>query len=354
MGWMRFLLSLLVVGSHVGGMGGTPAGATAIAGFFTISGFLMARTLDENYRGQGVLRFYLNRVLRIGPPFVAVLALTWVALWARDARPFQSHLEFGVPTGAYMPVELPPSPLRQLALEPQGYPLFLYPSFRLLPQAWSLVTESAFYLAAPWLLWTFRGGAFRWRWVLPVVSLWLAVAGYDRNWLRSPAAALWVFWLGMQAYCARAGSALPPTGARRLGELGPAVAVMAIGCGLVPLSGELASFVVPPLMVAFLVLGGWDRRQSLGLERFVGNLAYGVFLGHFLSTITMYWIAESVFARTGRFGIFGIPDVTEWRLRVSSFAFAIVAGALVHLAFERPFERVRARVRRPGPAAPSI
>ena len=43
-----------------------------------ISGFLMARTLDENYRGQGVLRFYLNRVLRIGPPFVAVLALTWV------------------------------------------------------------------------------------------------------------------------------------------------------------------------------------------------------------------------------------------------------------------------------------
>ena len=42
-------VSLLVVGSHVGGMGDRPAGTTAIAGFFTISGFVMARTILENY-----------------------------------------------------------------------------------------------------------------------------------------------------------------------------------------------------------------------------------------------------------------------------------------------------------------
>jgi peptidoglycan/LPS O-acetylase OafA/YrhL len=53
MGVMRLMLSLLVVGSHVGGMGEVPSGATAIAGFFTISGFLMARTIFENYSTAG-------------------------------------------------------------------------------------------------------------------------------------------------------------------------------------------------------------------------------------------------------------------------------------------------------------
>jgi len=59
------------------------------------------------------------------------------------------------------------------------------------------------------------------------------------------------------------------------------------------------------------------------------NISYGIFLEHFLSTMSMYWIAEAVYTRTGVFGIFGVPDVAEVRLRVFSFLFAIVFGAVI-------------------------
>jgi peptidoglycan/LPS O-acetylase OafA/YrhL len=57
MGLTRLVLSLLVVGSHFGNLG-EPIGGTAVASFFTISGFLMARTIRENYSGMaGAGRF---------------------------------------------------------------------------------------------------------------------------------------------------------------------------------------------------------------------------------------------------------------------------------------------------------
>jgi peptidoglycan/LPS O-acetylase OafA/YrhL len=88
MGLTRLVLSLLVVGSHFGNLG-EPIGGTAVA-FFTISGFLMARTIRENYAGTaGVGRFYANRLVRIVPPFIAVLLLTALVLTLRDMQPFQ-------------------------------------------------------------------------------------------------------------------------------------------------------------------------------------------------------------------------------------------------------------------------
>jgi len=83
----------------------------------------------------------------------------------------------------------------------------------------------------------------------------------------------------------------------------------------------------------------------------LGNLSYGVFLAHFLGTVVMYWIAEYVFAQTGVFGIFGIPDITDLRIHIRAFVFAVLAGMFVYVVFERPFERLRAHFcRRPSPA----
>jgi peptidoglycan/LPS O-acetylase OafA/YrhL len=352
MGVMRLALSLLVVGSHVGGMGDRPAGTTAIAGFFTISGFLMARTILENYsdgarRADGFLRFYANRAIRIGPPFIAALAVTWVALWMRDARPFQNHLEGGVPTGAYMPVDLPRSPLGVFSLEWRGFPLFVYPSVALLPQTWSLVTETAFYVAAPFLFLSFTATRTRsWRWIVPLASLCLALAGHHSNWLRSALAAVWVFWLGMQVYFLTRMRQRAQSPATRHAALVPGVLVVLIGCGITRTSDDLAAFVVPLLVALWLFLGGWNSRASGAWDRRLGNLSYGVFLGHFLGTVAMYWIAEYVYTRTGLFGVFGIPDVTEQRLRVSAFVFALIFGCLIYLLFERPFEKLRTRLRR--------
>ena len=351
MGVMRLVLSLLVVGSHVGGMGDVPSGATAIAGFFTISGFLMARTIFENYglaghRVEGAARFYVNRFVRIVPPFAAVAFLTWAALWIRAGRGFQILLEDGIVGGAYMPVEMPASPLRVISLGLTGFPVFSRPSVALLPQAWSLVTESAFYLIVPLLFLSFTSRRLRtWCAAIPLASVCLAFLARDTNWLRSAPAALWVFWLGMQTYFFVREREHSSPMLRRIAIV-PAALVGLTGCGLMHVPERAAMFLVPVLTAAWLALGEWDTRQMVGFDRLAGNISYGVFLGHFLSTMSMYWIAEVVYSRTGVFGIFGIPDVAELRLRTSSFVFAIVFGTAIYFAFERPFERLRARLRR--------
>ena len=105
MGTFRLALSLLVVASHLGGMGDSPAGGTAVASFFAISGFLMARTIQENYGGLDYGRFYLNRLIRLAPPLVAVMLLTALMLWWRDSSGFRISLNGPL----YMPVEFPSS-----------------------------------------------------------------------------------------------------------------------------------------------------------------------------------------------------------------------------------------------------
>jgi peptidoglycan/LPS O-acetylase OafA/YrhL len=351
MGVVRLMLSLLVVGSHVGGMGEVPSGTTAIAGFFTISGFLMARTIFENYstpgrRLEGATRFYVNRFVRIVPPFAAVALLTFGLLWIRAGRGFQNLLEDGVVGGDYMPVDVPTSPMHLISLGLTRFPVFSRPNVALLPQAWSLVTETAFYLIAPLLFLSFTSSRMRtWNVAIPLLSVYLAFLARETNWLRSAPSALWVFWLGMQTYfLVRDREHTSPV--RRRIAVVPAVLVALIGCGLMHVPERAAMFVVPILTAAWLALGEWDTRQMVGFDRQAGNISYGIFLAHFLSTMSMYWIAEAVYAHTGVFGIFGIPDVAEVRLRVSSFLFAIVFGTLIYVAFERPFERLRASLRR--------
>jgi peptidoglycan/LPS O-acetylase OafA/YrhL len=186
--------------------------------------------------------------------------------------------------------------------------VFSRPNVALLPQAWSLVAETAFYLIAPLLFLSFTSGR---------MCTWSLVRDREHN---SPML-------------------------RRIAVV-PAVLVALIGCGLMHVPERVAMFVVPILTAAWLALGEWDARQMVGFDRLAGNISYGIFPGHFLSTMSMYWIAEAVYTHTGVFGIFGIPDVAEVRLRVSSFLFAMVFGTLIYVAFERPFERLRASLRR--------
>jgi hypothetical protein len=62
--------------------------------------------------------------------------------------------------------------------------------------------------------------------------------------------------------------------------------------------------------------------------------------------MTMYWIAEAVFRATGVFGLFGEPDRAELRLAICTYSFALLFGIGIYYLIERPFERLRAMVRR--------
>jgi peptidoglycan/LPS O-acetylase OafA/YrhL len=348
MGLVRLALSLLVVGSHVGGLGDTPAGGAAVGGFFVLSGFLMARTIVENYPGSGAPRFYANRLIRLGPPFVAVLALTALTLWIRDSRGFA--IVRGSPH-LYMPIEFPPAWSEFVELNRHGPPNFVRLQIRLVPQAWSLLVESCFYLLSPLLVWT----ATRHRLVVLVLvtaaSFGLALqssmlpAGPD--WMRSPSSSLWVFTLGMLVYftnpLARA-SRLARRIAQPLAAV-PIAILIWLATGMTDLAQPAVLLITPALVAVWLVLGQWITRTSPAWDRTIGNYAYGVFLGHFLSTLIMFWLAEAVYRATGVFGIFGAPDEQELRLRLFSFGFALAGGIAIYYAFERPFEALRARLR---------
>src|SRR3974390_2526742 len=79
-GTLRFLLAYLVILSHLaGGDYVVHFGFYAVRGFFVISGLLMTAALNEAYGFDGS-RFWINRALRLLPPYYLVCFLTLIAI----------------------------------------------------------------------------------------------------------------------------------------------------------------------------------------------------------------------------------------------------------------------------------
>jgi peptidoglycan/LPS O-acetylase OafA/YrhL len=79
-GFFRFALSLLVVGYHLAGI--HLVGWYSVYAFYTLSGFLMTLVITKKYalNPAGIADFVTNRFLRIYPPYLIVLASTWLLL----------------------------------------------------------------------------------------------------------------------------------------------------------------------------------------------------------------------------------------------------------------------------------
>jgi len=72
-GILRYVLALFVIFQHLGGL--AEMGKYAVFIFFMLSGYLMTLILNENYRGN-IKGYLTNRILRIYPPYVFVVAIT--------------------------------------------------------------------------------------------------------------------------------------------------------------------------------------------------------------------------------------------------------------------------------------
>lgn len=351
MGIVRLLLGLLVVGSHFGGLA-EPAGGTAVSAFFAISGFLMARTIHENYPGfAGARRFYVNRAVRILPPFIVVLVATALILWLRDSRPFLVS-----PTGGtWLPdTNFPPHWHDLASLGRSDYPYFWSAQVYLAPQAWSLMVEGVFYLAAPLLVMLARKPLRPTLWLLLLGTFALSLVAAlpplaSNHWMRSPVASLWVFVLGVLAYTyAPKGAAEAPTGIRRVVGVAALLCVAALGLHETPLE-RTALYLSPLLVTLWLLTHNWSVRRGGEWDRRIGNLAYGVFIGHFLFALIKAWLAEGTYHLTGGFGLFGVPGLTTTYERLWRYSFyvgSIIGAAVLYVVVERPLDRLRARIRR--------
>src|SRR5579862_7017179 len=134
-GSLRLLLAYLVVASHLVGTDYLAHfGFYAVRGFFVISGFLMTSSLNDVYHFDG-LRFWLNRALRLLPPYFFACAVT-LALIA--LAPTQAGLYFKFWRKATVS-----DVLGNLAVLPLQ---FTGMSFRLIPPFWSVAVEIDMYL----------------------------------------------------------------------------------------------------------------------------------------------------------------------------------------------------------------
>ncbi len=142
-GLFRYGLAVLVLVTHLWPQLARPAGAYAVFGFYTLSGYLMAYVLRHVYGtdAEGVRRFLVNRFLRIYPPYWCVMAATLLIFLVHPL------------TGPFLnpAVRLPPDLPHWLAnlvifgLDP-GLLQFQLAAVRLVPPAWSLHVELSFYL----------------------------------------------------------------------------------------------------------------------------------------------------------------------------------------------------------------
>src|SRR5262245_49785663 len=79
-GLLRFFLAYVVVLSHlVASEYLVHFGFYAVRGFFVLSGFLMTAALNEVYHFNGE-RFWINRLLRLLPPYYVVCGATFAVV----------------------------------------------------------------------------------------------------------------------------------------------------------------------------------------------------------------------------------------------------------------------------------
>ena len=144
-GAYRYILALLVMTGHHLQLQGSSSlvelsiGGKSIAvfGFYLVSGYLMTKTLQENYpySRRGIGRFLRNRFLRIFPGYWAALVLSILVMASYRDPATLSRYDLYWPNGAGVW-------LRNILV------LWPYPpaSWLLVPPSWSLKVEIFYYL----------------------------------------------------------------------------------------------------------------------------------------------------------------------------------------------------------------
>lgn len=284
LGTFRLVLALMVAISHVvprraeldpGVAHWLPnPGVIAVIGFYLISGYVMTGLLRNHFpTRRSIPAFWFDRALRLYPQylFVAGLTLTWMLMTGARTEYLQYTPDLW-------------DLLANLLIVPLNFYMFNGTDrFSLVPPAWSLGAEVQFYLLLPvLLLWRARLVGF-------LVSLFIYIlAGMqviESDWygFRLLPGVLFVFLLGSYLYDLQR-SDTGHAAARRL-VVGAAAGAAGFGLLLAALGKLVLSHTAETLLgivlcLPLLWLLGMRRRRSWD-ER-LGDLAYGVFLNHFL------------------------------------------------------------------------
>ena len=326
-GIYRYLLAIAVVFSHLWRTPAEYAGMYAVFAFYALSGYLMALVLTKTYgfSAGGTARFLANRALRIFPPYLSILALSLAVAFLLPELARELNPVMVVPGSAS-------SWLRNIAiLGLNGFPE------RLVPSAWSLHVELVFYVAMALVLARTRWMVVLWFLASVVYAVYAFTVELDiQGRYYSVFAASLPFSLGALAFHHR-------DLLRRLPRwhLLPAI-VLTIGvylfAGALLEDPLLDGLILAVLSGAYLLacLSAVDVRAVPAglskLDRYLGDLAYPVFLCHWPVGVTMMWA-------------FGLPPRTA-ALFLVSLPLINLVGWAVHELVERRVGTTRSGIRK--------
>jgi peptidoglycan/LPS O-acetylase OafA/YrhL len=321
-------------------------GAFAVLSFYMISGFLMSLTFSQNYhrRENGTGRFFLNRALRIYPPYLVVIVATVLFHYlAREPDPFLGYPPPGRQVDLLPQLGLAASNVGLLGMDVLTFLqksdiISLPPNARLSSPSWSVACELLFYLTLPWV------SSKSWRWLLGLIAVALAMRymiGRDLPWRYGIdigryylGPATWVFFLlGMLSFrlAERTCSTVGSGAAAYLAVALFCVVLIATGVDRFRNLDSLSAWCYYLSLMAALPLL-WNLSKGSVLDDWVGKFSYPIYLVHPL----LIEIQDYLFGPD-------LPAISKYALVASCLA---LGAALLYFAVERPIEFVRAAIRR--------
>ena len=301
---LRGVAILLVVLSHANVPGFSRSGASGVAMFFVLSGYLITGIL---LRGVSLREFYIRRAGRLLPGLLVMLTLLGVAQVAMGYG--REYARVAVFAGLYVS---------------NFFPYHLGPVLH----TWSLAVEEQFYLVWPVVI------ALTPRRRLPSILLGIVTVSVGLRLLLQPGDPLRVMsGTPTNAYALAAGAFLATPGLRAAPRWTLHVGVLAIAVGALspPLTGRLDAAVSGgPLAAAGATLLVWScsehRARAPRLLCHLGEVSYAWYLWHF----PLIWIAASA-------------GMMEWQVGVLASLVALGLAELSTRYVERP---IRSLVRR--------
>jgi peptidoglycan/LPS O-acetylase OafA/YrhL len=304
----------------------TGSGAIAVACFFAVSGFVVAEALARFYTDRPGA-FLANRLLRLGPPYFAALAvsvITHAMLWRAGRLALWDYSLEGSP--------LAPARLLSgvLGLVPGFNPRWLGQDFEFVPYVWSLRLEMAFYVgAAITMAAAWRIGAL---WPVSLaIGLALAASASFLAFSHRPGAlsAAPMFLVGVALFLH---DARPGIGRAALVGVAAAIA----GAGFIswrqhgapwlavqlPVLGALAA-----LLAWLLGRGAQGARKAV--DRRLGDLSYPLYLNHYAVGIAMGSLAPAL----------------GWGLFAVALVLSLLLAAVAERLVEHPMRAIRDRIR---------
>ncbi len=342
--WVMLFHSFIVggLGPHFGWL--SRFGWMGVDIFFVLSGYLIGTQVLAPLREGAPLAagsFYRRRAYRILPAFLVVLALYAGFPWLREAPGMQSWWQF-----ATFSMNL----------------LADYPRLQAFSHAWSLCVEEHFYLVFPLLAWAMmrrpsakavvalavfvvvagvvlRGALWLHYSAQPTTTNWFIERIYFPTWTRLDGLLAGVLLAVLRVFRAQAWERMQPHANHMLAA---GIVLWAIALGLfgnrVGLLANTLGWPVLALAVSLVVFAATNERSLIGRLRLPGagwlaSISYSLYLIH---KIAFHLVQVSIAP---------VLEGHPWVTFMTYAASALVLGAALHYAVERPFLRLRDRRR---------